>query len=99
MRALLVGPLIDGPGLRAFAAEMRYGKQDLGIAVDGGLRAWKEAGLEPRIAIGDWDSLGDSAQARRWRASVATLSLPRAKDRSDLYYACQTAVELDATEL
>src|SRR4051812_42912639 len=99
MRAILAGPLIAEAELSAVARELRLGERDLRIAVDGGLRAWMGSGLGAEVAVGDWDSLGRSDQARKWLAAIPRLELPRAKNRSDLFYACRAAIELGATEI
>ncbi len=98
MRAVLIGSAIRvAPQcLRDFALK----PHDLRIAVDGGLAIWLSLGLQPDLAVGDWDSVRMSTKVLQQKlASIAHITLPQMKDRSDLYYALQTAVALGVTSL
>lgn len=110
MRAILLGPLAwvarapDRRFLRRRLRELLEGQgflqrsgPILRIAVDGGLGAWRALRIEPHLAVGDWDSL--SPPDRKALSRIPHLTLPRAKDRSDLWYACRVAHALGATEL
>lgn len=65
-------------------------KSDFVLAVDGGVARALEHGLNPRFAIGDWDSLKD----HHLLDSIAHVSLNRDKDRSDLAYALEFILNL-----
>lgn len=97
-RAILIGPVLArGAGLRRELAQLGYAESDLLIGVDGGVDHLFRAGIEPRLAIGDWDSLSPRSRARALAGKHLTLS--RDKDRSDLYYAAALAAEAGATEI
>src|SRR4051812_12235708 len=68
------------------------------VAVDGGLKLLRRAGLEPDFAVGDWDSLSPGRPAAALRG-ILHFTLPRDKDRSDLYYACRAAIAAGANDL
>lgn len=72
--------------------------RDLRVAVDGGLKVFRKIGWKPHFAVGDWDSLGTEKVSHALRG-IFHLTLPRHKDRSDLYYACRAAVSAGATDL
>ncbi len=72
--------------------------RDLRVAVDGGLKVFRKIGWKPHFAVGDWDSLGTEKVSSALRG-IFHLTLPRHKDRSDLYYACRAAVSAGATDL
>jgi thiamine pyrophosphokinase len=72
--------------------------RDLRVAVDGGLKIFKKVGWKPHFAVGDWDSLGSEKVSHALRG-VFHLTLPRNKDRSDLYYACRAALSAGANDL
>lgn len=90
-KALLVGPL-------AVAARVKRESKDAEIllAIDGGLDACLRSGLRPELAIGDWDSVKSRASLRKL---IHKITLPREKDRSDLAYALEVALDLGATEI
>lgn len=58
---------------------------DLVIAADSGYRALKDAGWEPDLTIGDFDSLGYAPKGAK--------VLPVRKDDTDLVAACRLALE------
>lgn len=71
---------------------------DFLIGIDGGVDLCLRAGILPDLAVGDWDSL--KSRARKLLLSwVPSISLPREKDRSDLYFALATVRELGIPEV
>jgi thiamine pyrophosphokinase len=72
--------------------------RDLFIGVDGGVRAWLNAGFKPHMAIGDWDSF-TGPQARQMLTQIHHVTLPMEKDRSDLFFAACSAISAGATHL
>lgn len=60
---------------------------DLVIGVDGGIKVLHRARIQADLGVGDWDSL----VSRKLLRAISTLTLPRRKDRSDLYYALEVA--------
>ena len=101
MRAFLIGASPDAPlehtreVLRILKADAA---SDLFIGVDGGVKSWLEAGYKPHLAIGDWDSFKGPG-AKRVLKSINHITLPRSKDRGDLYFAASTVIQAGATEL
>lgn len=63
---------------------------DLLIAADGGYAKCVEAGLEPHLVIGDFDSLEGGAPLD---ANAPLIELPRAKDDTDLLAAVRCGLE------
>lgn len=66
---------------------------DMVVAVDGGYAHLQDAGLQPDVAVGDFDSLGfvpEAGDVRRF---------PPEKDESDMELACRIAVEAGCDEL
>ncbi len=70
--------VIFGAG-EAFAPRKRFGANDIIIAADGGYSSAKNAGLEPSVVIGDFDS---SAPPENTAAHV--IKLNRDKDDTDM---------------
>jgi thiamine pyrophosphokinase len=79
-------------------ADLKQMSRDLRVAVDGGLLVFRKMDWKPHFAVGDWDSLGREKASALLRG-VFHLTLPRNKDRSDLYYACRAAISAGATDL
>jgi thiamine pyrophosphokinase len=75
------------------------GKNDLLIAIDGGLKTCKDVGLIPDLVVGDWDSLPNHPALVRLRDQLPHLTLPENKDRSDLWFAVNEAKNLQVQEL
>lgn len=65
---------------------------DLVIAADGGYAAMQQAGLQPDLIIGDFDSLGAPPERR------AVITLPRVKDVTDTWAAIQLGRERGCRE-
>ncbi len=72
-------------------------KADFRLAVDGGVDAWLKLKLPPHLAVGDWDSVKPATRKRL--DDFPHLTLPREKDRSDLYHALRMARLIGGTEL
>jgi thiamine pyrophosphokinase len=95
-RAILVGPLAtDRAWLRAAFARLRVTKRDLLVGVDRGAELLIRYGIEPDLAIGDWDSIRTPGLISK----RVHLTLPRDKDRSDFCYALQAAVKARVSEV
>lgn len=84
MKIALVGPRFDSKKINT-----------PWVAVDGGLDHWKKVGSDPLFAVGDWDSLKNKKLLSR----VDHATLPRKKDRNDLYYALQIVKSLPVREI
>jgi len=102
-RALIVGPCVGSVqeftrSLFMAGVDPKQMARDIRVAVDGGLMVFRKIGWKPHFAVGDWDSLGKEKVAAALRG-IFHLTLPRNKDRSDLYYACRAAVSTGATDL
>lgn len=102
-RALVIGPRVGSlreltRSLFMAGVDPKQMARDLRVAVDGGLKVFRKIGWKPHFAVGDWDSLGDEKVSAALRG-IFHLTLPRNKDRSDLYYACRAAVSTGATDL
>lgn len=67
--------------------------EDIVIAADGGYKVCREAGIEPHLVIGDFDSLGYIPR------SVKTDRLPVEKDVTDLNAAVNAARKLGCGEI
>ena len=92
-RAILLGPAIK-PGLQCkkLIKSLKINNSDWLIGVDGGAHTWLKLGFMPNLAVGDWDSLKNTRSQRRVLKYLSHLTLPRDKDRSDLFYAACAAV-------
>ncbi|MFL5812885.1 MAG: thiamine diphosphokinase [Bdellovibrionia bacterium] len=106
-RALVIGPRVGSlseltRSLYMAGVNPKLIARDLRVAVDGGLKVfnkfWRKIGWKPHFAVGDWDSLGSEKVSHALRG-IFHLTLPRNKDRSDLYYACRAAMSAGATDL
>ena len=96
MRAVLLGPRNDSPQrLKQLLRKIPLMAGDLRIAVDGGVDDWLAIGRPPQMAIGDWDSL----RSRSVLDSIAHVTLPKNKNRSDLYHAMALAREMGACDI
>lgn len=69
------------------------GADDLLIAADSGLGHLRALGLTPDLCVGDWDSLGAPPQE-----TVDCVTLPVAKDDTDLVAAARIALERGCRE-
>lgn len=67
-------------------------KGDLIIAADGGLRYLTDAGIEPDIIIGDFDSLGDIPEGEN------VIRLNPVKDITDMHAAAEIGMEKGYSE-
>ncbi|OFZ06478.1 MAG: thiamine diphosphokinase [Bdellovibrionales bacterium GWC1_52_8] len=98
-RALLIGPMIKstrGLHLLLARAGVRLGARGTCvIAVDRGLDWALRAGIPVDLAVGDWDSLRNRTALKR----TPHLTLPRDKDRSDLYYALGAAENFQVNQV
>jgi thiamine pyrophosphokinase len=93
-RAILVGNAPE-KGIPARLRALKPGRADLLIAVDGGLKHCLAAKHAPDLAIGDFDSFRVSKVPR----DVRRIVLSADKDRSDFYYALQTALVIGASDI
>lgn len=101
LRAFLVGasPAQTAEHTRATLQRLKADTAtDLLIGVDAGTQTLLDAGYRPHMAVGDWDSF-TGPEARRQLAGIHHLTLPVDKDRTDLFYAAQVAINAEATEL
>lgn len=76
-----------GRGFPSFAPLARTGRGELLIAADGGCLAFSEAGIEPDVILGDFDSLGsvpEGPNVLRW---------PEHKDDTDMMLAVRLGLE------
>lgn len=99
-RAIIVGPLVGSVlefdqtllSAKIHPRELEY---TLKIGVDGGVHVLALSGWKPNFAVGDWDSLRTRAALK----GIMHLTLPKNKDRSDLYYAARAALSVGVTDL
>lgn len=94
-RAVLLGPIVRAADLRAQLRALKRGSNDLRVGIDGGVLLWQSLGIQPDLAIGDWDSLRN----RKVLRDLLHVTLPSDKDRSDLHYAIQAAVNSGVKEV
>lgn len=100
MLALLVGPRCSPENLARWAhTSLRDEPAVFVVGVDRGAEIVVEAGLPLGLAIGDWDSVRSRDFPRALRAMAKAgetklLTLPRAKERSDLFFALQAVREM-----
>ena len=96
MRAVLLGPRNESPmSLKLLLRKIPLLASDLRIGVDGGTEDWLAIGRPPQMAIGDWDSL----RSREVLKTIAHMTLPVKKDRSDLHHALALAREMGAVDI
>lgn len=97
MRAILVGPSKGTPKQEtALWRSLNIQASDLKIGVDGGSAIWFQRGIAPDFCIGDWDSLKNS---KKILDRCRHITLPRDKDRSDLFFGIVAAIEAGAKEI
>lgn len=96
MRAILLGSCIKPQQLSVLLPLLKIAPTDYLVGVDDGVRIWLECGFEPNFAVGDWDSYQGSLEVLE---GIPHLTLKTEKDRSDLYYAAQAAIQMGAQEL
>lgn len=80
MKAILVGAGVGGK------IDKRQVENALVIAVDGGYETLKKADVRPDIALGDFDSYSGEIDAKE------VITLPVAKDDTDMFYAIKLAL-------
>lgn len=102
-KAVIVGPMVRNArefsrSLFTVGVDPVQLARDLRVAVDGGLKVLRQAGWRPHFAVGDWDSL-EPEKAKVALKGIFHITLPRNKDRSDLYYACRAAISAGANDL
>ena len=77
--------------------EILRGAEDLVIAVDGGLSRLLQAGIEPDLVLGDFDSLGEQylpfLENMKKTAPDRVLQLPCEKDDTDTVHAARVCLE------
>ncbi len=91
MRAVIIGP-------RKFPLsdlKKDLSKNDLIIAVDGGVDRSLQSGLRPHFSIGDWDSIKNKKKLQR----LNHCTLLKEKNQSDFYYALVLASLLKVSEI
>jgi len=99
-RAVLVGPMMLGraggvarPWARLITERLTLRAGDLVVGVDAGVLACRKLGLQPELAVGDWDSLSRRTGAvSRALRGVPHVTLARQKDRSDFFHAATEAL-------
>src|SRR4051812_17967315 len=97
MRAILVGAVeVPDRVQKRLLRALKIQADDLLIGVDGGTQCLIRLGFKPDFAIGDWDSLKKKANIL---SQVPHLTLPKNKNRSDLFYAGIAAIEAGAKEI
>lgn len=95
-RAILLGPVAANYSHpQQWLESLNIGPEDFLIGIDGGLDVWNSWGILPHLAVGDWDSLTRTDLLQK----VLHKTLSCNKDRSDLFYACECAVEVKVKEL
>lgn len=95
MRAFVVASspnAVEPDGLRPAA-------NDLVIAADGGANWCAAWGWQPKLVIGDMDSVDEATAGRLRRAGVPFVEHPVEKDQTDLELALSVAVERGADEI
>lgn len=97
MRALLVAAA-PVPGSATLVAELAR-SHDVVIAVDAGAAVCSEAGIEPDVVLGDFDSLDESLLTRFAARDVRIERFDRDKDATDLELACDEAAREGANEI
>ena len=75
------------------------GRQDLLIAADGGLRHLQALGLQPKVLIGDLDSVSPDQIAAVRQQGVEILRYPVEKNETDLELAIQHAIDQGANSI
>lgn len=96
MRSIIIANgQLNKPG--HFQAKIQAG--DLLIAADGGARHFRDLGLFPHLAVGDFDSLEMEEVLELENAGVQLIRYPERKDYTDLELALQLAVERGASEV
>lgn len=101
---VLIGPLADSEKLIEWAhTEFRRSAGVLFIGVDRGVEVLETAGLPISFAIGDFDSLSESAMENAsidgTFSGTPMIRLKHVKERSDLAYALEFCVEQGARTL
>lgn len=72
------------------------GEADLVIAADGGAEALVALGIQPRVLVGDFDSISPATQARVQEGGAEVIALQCDKDWTDTEVALRLAVERGA---
>ena len=72
---------------------------DINIAVDGGARHCWKLGIQPAIAIGDFDSLNEDEIVRLLQEGAEMITYPKEKDQTDLELALELAMQRGADEV
>lgn len=97
-RAVLVASMAQPDAhFKAWVKSLKLKSSDLLIAVDLGVEILLRAGLTPSFAVGDWDSIG--AVGMRALRRIPHLTLPRSKDRSDLFYGLEAAQDFEVERI
>lgn len=96
MRAVIIanGPMPETP-----FPELRIRDEDLVICVDGGARNALALGFEPRLVVGDMDSIGTELRERLEKKGCRFIEHPSRKDETDSELAVRCALAEGATEL
>ncbi len=84
---ILAGGRVSAPAV----ARVHLAGADLLICADGGLRTARQLGLEPDIAIGDFDSASAALRAWAGRRGARIIVHPAAKDKTDAELALDCA--------
>lgn len=95
MRVLLVAAAASH-GSPALVESLAH-SHDLVVAVDGGGALCAEAGVNPDVVIGDFDSIDDATLARLHDGGSEVITFPADKDQTDLELALTLARERGAT--
>ena len=96
MRAVIIanGPMPEPP-----FPELRIRDEDLVICVDGGARNALALGFEPRLVVGDMDSIGTELRERLEKGGCRFIEHPPRKDETDSELAVRYALAESVTEL
>jgi thiamine pyrophosphokinase len=87
----------DLPNPEGFRDQLQ--KEDIFIAVDGGLDHLIALGLTPRLIIGDLDSANPEDVERFQAQGVELRKFPVDKDETDLELALEAAIEMEPTSI
>jgi len=103
-RAVLLGPLaFSDRQLKARIQSLKLNSRDYLVGIDAGALLWMKLGKHPDLAVGDWDSLetvlkGESKKKKLLK-DLKHLTLPKDKDRSDLFYSVAAALQTGVREV
>lgn len=74
-------------------------EKDWILAADGGALKLLEAGITPHLAVGDFDTTGESLAAELAERGIPIRKLPAAKAETDTHYAVREAIRKNPDEI